>query len=122
MNREVIVDGRRTVWICELGRKARDGNFAEFIDRIVAAEVQAAEDLQVRYASPSQGLLEFGWTDPLKQDKKVIELHGYPRLGNPFVEADFPGDRIHFQHGDNSLTLDWKKLQRTKSDPILEFR
>lgn len=115
-NREAIVDGRKNVWICELGRNATDGSFEEFINRIVTAGVKATDDLQVEYRSPSQGLLEFGWTGPLRQNTEVVELHDYPRYDNPFAKADFPAQRIHFQHGDSSLTLDWKRLERTMSE------
>ena len=102
-----------SVWICELGSKTTDGRFTEFVERIATAPVAASDDLAVTYESPSQGRLEFGWKGPLKQDGQPIELHGHPRYDNPFVQADFPAERVDFQHGDHQLTLDWLKLERT---------
>jgi hypothetical protein len=111
-DRELIVDGRKSVWICELGRRATDGEFAEFVERIAAAPVEVS-DLQVTYESPSQGRLEFGWTGPLMQKDVAAALRDYPRYDNPFAQAEFPAKRIGFRHGDHRLTLDWQKLERT---------
>jgi len=110
-DRELIVDGRKSVWICELGRRATDGEFGDFAERF-AAPVQVS-DLQVTYQSPSQGRLEFGWTGPLVREGVDIPLRDYPRYDNPFVQAEFPAERVDIRHGDHRLTLDWKKLERT---------
>jgi hypothetical protein len=111
-DRELIVDGRKSVWICELGRRATGGEFAEFVERIAAAPVEVS-DLQVTYESPSQGRLEFGWTGPLMQKDVAAALRDYPRYDNPFAQAEFPAERVTFRHGDHRLTLDWQKLERT---------
>ena len=111
-DRELVVDGRKTVWLCELGRRATDGKFSQFVQRIAKAPIDVA-DLQVTYQSPSQGRLDFGWTGPLKQNDEVVELHGHPRYDNPFVRADFPAEHVRFCHGDFGLTLDWETLERS---------
>ncbi len=113
--RELIVDGRKSVWICELGRQATDGSFVAFMERIAAASVRVSDDLHVKYESPSQGGLEFGWTGSLKQDNSAIKVNDYPRYDNPFASADFPAEEIRFRHGDHRLMLDWKRLERTTS-------
>ena len=114
-DRELIVDGRKSVWICELGHRATDGEFAEFVERIAAAPVEVS-DLQVTYESPSQGRLEFGWTGPLMQKDVAVALRDYPRYDNPFAQAEFPAERVTFRHGDHRLTLDWQTLERTTSE------
>ena len=38
--REIIAEGAANIWICELGRRADDGSFAAFVDRICAAAVR----------------------------------------------------------------------------------
>ena len=35
--REVIVEGKRTIWLCELGSRAENGSFGEFCAAICAA-------------------------------------------------------------------------------------
>lgn len=104
--RELIATGRRCVWICELGRRATDGPFDQFVDRIAAAPVEAA-DLQVSYESPSQGRLEFGWEGPLTRQGQPIPLRDYPRYDNPFVRSPFPAETVEISHGDDRLTIAW---------------
>lgn len=104
--REVIAPGKENVWICELGRRAVDGEFGDFVARIVAAGVSFGR-LQVRYDSPSQGRLDFGWRGPLRRDGEEVPLHGHPRYDNPYVHADFPAERVSVRLGEHTLELDW---------------
>ncbi len=113
-DREVIAPGLRNIWICELGRRETDGEFAAFADRIRRAEIKGA-GLSVRYQSPSQGALEFGWRGPLKQNGAVIPLKDYRRYDNPYVEAAFPPATIAARNGDHSLNLNWDTCERTAS-------
>ena len=114
-DREVIAQGVRNIWICELGRKATDGAFDAFADRICRAEI-ASNGLSVRFASPSQGMLEFGWWGPFKQDGKVSPLGDYPRYDNPHVETSFPSTTVTANCAGHSLTLNWDTLERTASN------
>ncbi len=41
-NRELIVNGRQSVWICEMGCRATDGPFVEFVERLAAASVDVS--------------------------------------------------------------------------------
>jgi hypothetical protein len=111
-NRELIAPGRRSIWICELGSQATAGGFGEFVASITEAPVDVS-GLNVTYESPSQGCLSFGWTGPLTQNDAPVPLHDYPRYDNPFVQAEFPAERVAFRHGDHRLILDWRTLERT---------
>ena len=113
-DREVIAHGKRNIWICELGRPATDGDFRAFIDRILAAPLVFG-DLTVSYHSPSQGHLEFGWTEALRQNGREVELDGYPRYDNPYVHADFPASAVSVQHKEHWLELDWPTGERSAS-------
>ncbi len=116
-NREMIADGKQNVWICELGRRATDGEFADFVERICRAPISFGR-LSVSYDSPSQGRLEFGWNGPLRQNGNAIQLGDYPRYDNPYGQADFPPDEITFRHGEHWLKLDRWTLDREASDFI----
>ena len=109
---EVIVPGTRNIWICELGRKAVDGEFNAFMERIRRAEI-AAKGLHVRYASPTQGTLDFGWRGPFKQNGKPLCLRDYARYENPYIETGFPARIVKVHCGDHTLTLNWDTLERT---------
>jgi hypothetical protein len=85
---ELRADASTNVWIVEVGDAARHGSFAGF----VAARSEAAvtvDDLDVWYASPSVGVMEFGWRGPLQIDGVEIALHDYPRFDNPYCRAEF---------------------------------
>jgi len=112
--REIIVPGKRNVWICELGRRAVDGEFSEFVERICQAQLSFGR-LSVSYHSPSQGHLKFGWRGPLRQDGRAVPLGDYPRYDNPYSRADFPPEKITLRHDDHWLELDWKNLEREAS-------
>jgi hypothetical protein len=109
--REVIVPGRENIYICEMGRKASEGDFEDFVERISNAKI-AYRGLNVRYHSPSQGILEFGWKGQLRQDGRPIPLNEYPRYSNPFVNARFPARQLRVQADSHVLSLDWDSAGR----------
>ncbi len=115
--REVLVNSKNNIWICELGRKEVDGSFPDFIKRILNAEVLFSS-LNVSYNSPSQGHLQFGWHTPLRQDDRLVPLDDYPRYASPYVQADFPSEMINIQLDGKSLDLDWTIGRRIASSFI----
>jgi hypothetical protein len=114
---EIIVDGSKNIWICELGRRTENSDFAGFIEAICRAEL-LFDGLKVRYRSPSQGWLEFGWTGPLTKSREVVPLNDYPRYSNPYCQADFWTEQIHIHHQGAWLELDWKTGRRELSASI----
>jgi hypothetical protein len=112
--REILVNGKNNIWICELGRKEVDGEFSAFISKILAAEV-LYNGLNVSYQSPSQGHLQFGWKEPLRQDGRLISQAEYPRYASPYVQADFPSEMITIQLDGKKLELDWTIGRRIAS-------
>ena len=116
-DRELIAPGKRNVWICELGRKAVDGDFERFVERIGQAHLHA-EGLDVSYDSPSQGRLEFAWRGDLRQDGQPVARRGYARFDNPYSQAPFPGDVMRFEQNGEWLRLDWHALEREASSLV----
>lgn len=113
--REIVVHAKRNIWLCELGRRQVDGDFSQFIQRILQAEVLFSGS-HVTYHSPSQGVLEFGWHGPLRQDGREVPLGEYPRYASPYVQAPFPPEQIEIQLNEHILTLDWLNAQRHATD------
>ncbi|HQE81503.1 MAG TPA: hypothetical protein PLM14_00800 [Candidatus Hydrogenedentes bacterium] len=113
-NREIIVQGRKNFYICELGRRATDGSFKAFRDHIAAARV-SYRGLNVTYDSPSQGHLEFGWRGPLKQNGKTVPLHESMRYDNAYGQVQFPAETVEFRLGDNWLRMNWNTATRQAS-------
>jgi hypothetical protein len=115
--REVIVPGKQNAWLCELGRRAADGQFSDFIARICQAPLSFGR-LRVSYHSPSQGHLEFAWRGPLRREGQVLSLDDYPRYDNPYTRAGFPLQHIRLSLGEHSLSLDWQDAQRRASELV----
>lgn len=109
--REIVAPGSLNAWICELGRRQVDGEFADFIQRICLAEL-SCDELRVNYQSPSQGRLEFDWQGPLRQNGVVVPLDGYPRYDNPYVSCDFPVENLTVALNSHSHSMNWSPLRR----------
>ncbi len=116
---EIIAEGEKTIWICELGSAAEHGSFEAFKTAIASAPLTAdASALTVSYLSPSQGQLEMGWDGPVLQDGEPLLLDGFPRYENPYGSAEFPGSVISFEHAGESLVLDLAAQTREASSFI----
>ena len=115
--RELLVRQKNNFWLCEMGRSAVDGPFSSFIERILAAEVLFSGKA-VKYTSPTQGRLQFGWNGSLRQEGRDIALNEYPRYASPYVQAPFPPQKIEISLGRHWLHLDWAGCQRDVSDTI----
>jgi len=109
--REIKARGKKNIWICELGRKHINGDFICFIEDICAAHIQF-RGLSVRYQSPSQGYLEFGWKKSFSIKGQVIELERYPRYDNPFVQAKFGANEMYIRDNGQEIYLNWETGER----------
>jgi hypothetical protein len=115
-DRELIVPGRKNIYICELGRRAKDGDFSDFTERILKASL-VFDGLSVMYESPSQGVITFGWDTPLMCAEQEVAMADYPRYANPYAqgpkgEIEFAPTIIDFELDGCSLHLDWTTLTR----------
>ncbi len=115
---ELIADGARNIWICEMGNRERDGEFASFVERIARARVSFS-GLSVVYDSPSVGRIGLGWRGRLTRDGAAVSLWDYPRYDNPYVRASFPPSEITIAHGGHRLRLDLDKNVR-EADAFVE--
>ena len=111
VNREIVVPGESNIWICEMGRRTTDGEFADFVRSISTTDLQF-DGVNVSYESPSQGRLEFGWKRPFTQDGRPIDVHNYPRYDNPYVHAEFAPNEINIHCGEERLSLNWEREER----------
>ena len=112
-DREIIADGVKNIWVCEMGCASAYGSFMEFVEKISLATIIFEEE-KVRYNSPSQGMMQFGFKGSFRVRGKLVAFKDYPRYDNPFVQAAFPLDAIEIIHGKNSLKLDLKNDIRDK--------
>jgi hypothetical protein len=104
----------RNVWIVECSSAPEWGSFAAFRAAFQTASVDVTENdasapdgYDVQYVSPSQGIIRFGWHEPLVVNGLEIPIGDYPRFDNPFVQSDFDSQRYEIRTRRNALTLDF---------------
>jgi hypothetical protein len=109
---EIIADGAQNIWLCQMGRKVEDGEFIEFAEKVSAARV-AFSGMDVEFQSPSLGVVRFGWKSGFSVDGVEIQLHDYPRYGNPYSQIEFNSDEIKIAANGHELILNWKSGERS---------
>ncbi|MDQ3148052.1 MAG: hypothetical protein M3R01_14185, partial [Actinomycetota bacterium] len=120
----VAEGGADNVWIVEMGRAA-DQDFDAFVASVTASgpEVtsragvlpdQPAADFaatkagfDVRWQSPSEGLLQFAWTGPLTVDGEEVDLHPEARWDSPWTAAAWESGRYRVEVDGATLDLDF---------------
>jgi hypothetical protein len=114
---EIIAEGRDNIWICETGRRAKWGSFDGFMAAVRDAEI-GVRGGRIRYMSPSQGAVEFGWRGPLLHNGSRVRQNGYPRFDNHYVSAPFPPGAITVTFNGHRLDLDLSRGVRGMSGTV----
>jgi hypothetical protein len=102
--RELRVVGRETVWCCQMGRRAVDGDFVAFQRAVLAGTVQCAGE-QVTWTTARGDTLILGNSGPLRVNGQAIALDDFPRHKSPFGQAPFPADHLEIVYGEDGLRL-----------------
>lgn len=109
---EIIALGYQNAFIAQLGRKAVDGSFEDFVRAVSTADIDV-NGLSVKYDAPGLGQATFDWNSPFVVAGKPIELRNYPRWENPYTRSDFGSTQYQITFGDMSLELDFESGSRT---------
>ncbi|NLD74532.1 MAG: hypothetical protein GX649_17665 [Chloroflexi bacterium] len=110
----LIADGRRNVWICQMGRRAVDGPFDAWCAQIAEARV-AYGDLSVEYDAPGLGRVAFAWEGDFTVDGLAVPLSDYPRFDNPYCRAEHGAGVYEIAYGGRSLRLDFGRGRREET-------
>jgi hypothetical protein len=121
------------VWITECGSLSENGSFEAFRAALLAASIVTTpiadqhgdgfgDGYHVRYESPSQGTMTFGWYAPFIVSGVEVPLRDYPRFDNPFVHTDFDDTRYEVTVGEYELVLDFATDEREVSGPKRALR
>lgn len=108
---EYNAQGHANVWAVEMGSRAEDGSFEAFIDSFADAEL-TGDSHHCAYRSPHEGLMTFGWNQPLTVDGQAVPLHDYPRYDNAFCRASFDSPRLEIRCGEHRTVLDFENVKR----------
>lgn len=102
--RELRSTGRRNVWLCQMGRAARDGDFAAFRRKVLARPVTFG-DLSVQFTTLGGDQLSFGWEGALLVNEQARPLTNSKHIENAYCVADWPADELKIRHGGEELTI-----------------
>lgn len=121
---DLVADGAQNVWIVECGSAAEWGSFEGFRNAVSDAPITITpvadqdadsfpDGFDVAYASPTHGMMTFGWHAPLTvEGVGVVPLADHPRFDNRYVQTDFDDRRYEVSDGDWSLLLDFDTGER----------
>jgi hypothetical protein len=102
--RELRSAGLRNAWLCQMGRAAVDGSFAEFRRAVLAGSVTVS-DLAVEWRTMRGERLAFGWCEPLTVDGRAEPITGFRHVENPYARADFPAQSMDIGYGEDMMRL-----------------
>ena len=109
---EIIALGYQNVFICQMGRKAVDGSFDDFVRVVTEADLTVIR-LKVMYDAPGLGLATFDWESPFVVGRNQVPLREYPRWDNPYAQVEFGSLKYVIEYGGLSLSLDFENDLRT---------
>jgi hypothetical protein len=111
-DRELVAPGARNAWLCQVGREAEDGSFADFIDAVSRARVDVRNhraqqgELSVEFEAPGVGTLHARWGHPATLDGAPIHTADFPRFDTPYAQQAWGERRVEVRHAGASLRHD----------------
>ncbi len=104
--RELRSSGLQNVWVCQLGRMATDGSFAEFRKKVLEIPL-TSDSVGVRFISLRGDQISFGWQEPLLVNGVEQPLEFNKHIDGPFAQADFPASQMEINVGDFAMRLNF---------------
>ncbi|MDE0633154.1 MAG: hypothetical protein OXH73_16740 [Caldilineaceae bacterium] len=105
--RELRATGHNVAWLCQMGRKADHGSFAEFRKRVLAARF-VCDSLSVSYRPLQGDTVSFDWNGPLLVNGEAQPLHGANHYEGPNCVTDgWPATQMVVVHGEKAIQLDF---------------
>ena len=106
-SRELRATGHNVAWLCQMGRKADYGSFAEFRKRVLAARF-VCDNLSVSYRPLHGDTVTFDWNGPLLVNGEAQPLHNANHYEGPNCVTDgWPATQMVVVHGDQAIQLDF---------------
>jgi hypothetical protein len=102
--RELRVEGSEAAWLCQMGRRATDGDFAAFQRSVLASAPQFYEQ-RVRWRTLRGDMLMLEMDGPFMVNGQAIALDDFPRHHSPFAHAPYPADLLEIVVGEDALRM-----------------
>lgn len=103
--RELRSYGRHTVWCCQMGRAAVDGDFETFQGRVLAQSL-AFEELGIRFETLRGDTLSFGWEGPLMRNGEGEPLSGFSHYENPYCTTELGAPQMEIRSDQYLMRLE----------------
>jgi endonuclease/exonuclease/phosphatase family metal-dependent hydrolase len=127
-NREIIAEGKRNVFILQVGSKDEFGSYINFKRRVLSARIHinglhwAPADFQCSYDVPGGKRLELHYDeDKVRYAGFGFADNEFPRYDNPFAQVAWQQNRYVIQHKGKSLIHDIQRKQRRVAGTITEL-
>lgn len=101
---DLIADSPSNIWLCELGSNEKWGSFDEFVSIISGARVECSGN-KIEYDSPTSGVINFGWDEPLTVNNTAVPLRHDYRYDNPFCKAELNTNKIEINYKGKNLIM-----------------
>ena len=101
---DVVADSPDNIWICQAGSADEWPDFYSFVRAVSEAEINV-DGQDLRYVSPTEGEIRFGWDSPLVVDGCEQALRHSCRYDNPYCHAEFDAECIEIKHNGLTLTM-----------------
>jgi hypothetical protein len=102
--RELRSYGHQNVWVCQMGRKAKDGTFKDFQDKVSGLPM-SFQDLDVQMTNLRGEVLAFGWQGSLTINGIEQPITGFKHIENPYCTAELQATQTDIRYGENLLRL-----------------
>lgn len=103
-HRELRAPGPQTAWILQMGRKALDGTFRQFRERVQALRLECA-GLQVAFASLRGDTFALDMQGPFLRNGAPEPTADFPHYDNPYSTTPLQAETMDIQFQDLLLRL-----------------
>jgi hypothetical protein len=113
---ELRVLGKQNFYIVEMGSRSENGSFEAFTSALTNAGIDATikwRGFDVKYQSPSQGLVSVGWDGPMTVNGSPVDIGPYKRFDNRYCSQEFGTEKTVIDFDGKSLELDFANAMRT---------
>lgn len=127
-NREIMAEGKRNVFILQVGSKDEFGSYINFKRRVLSARIHinglhwAPADFQCSYDVPGGKRLELHYDeDKVRYAGFELTDDEFPRCDNPYAQVAWQQNKYVIQHAGHSLTHNIAKAQRRTGGKVTEL-
>jgi hypothetical protein len=105
--RELRSYGHKNIWLCQMGREAKDGSFTDFQKKVLEMNL-GFQDMTVQMTSLRGEELAFGWQGPLLVNRIEQPITGFKHIENPYCIAELYAKYLDIKDVDFLLRLNFE--------------